>query len=232
MALSLAAQGLSYAQAGQWVGCVKSTLCRWLRRLALTRPRLPGAVWELDGLWTRTRQGAQELKVIRDETGAVLATFGPWAAVLARAEQSGAAPPRHLVSDGDRAIAAGIQGVYGRAAPHQLCIFHLLREYGRNIGKSGLAAARQLLLTDSAAAAQSYARQIMELTEGAAAYWLDKALLAGRQYWTTGAVAYRTTSRLERYNRELRRRERLGTVWSEHNLLALLQTRGLLNQTT
>ena len=72
----------------------------------------------------------------------------------------------------------------------------------------------------------------MELTEGAAAYWLDEALVAGWQYWTTGEVAYRTTSRLERYNRELRRRERLGTVWSEHNLLALLQTRGLLNQTT
>lgn len=148
------------------------------------------------------------------------------------AEQSGAAPPRHLVSDGDRAIAAGIQLAYSRAVAHQLCSFHLLREYGRNIGKAGWAAARQLLLTDNGTVAQSCARQIMELTAGAAAYWLDQALVAGRQYWTTGEVAYRTTSRLERYNRELRRRECLGTVWSEHNLLALLQTRGLLNQTT
>lgn len=176
--------------------------------------------------------GGRELKALRDETGAVWGTFGSWAAALGLAEESGAGPPRHLVSAGDRAIAAGIQLVYGRATPHQLCIFHLLREYGRNIGKAGWAAARQLLLTDDRAVAQSCARQIMELTEGAAAYWLDQALTAGRQYWTTGEVAYRTTSRLERYNRELRRRERLGTVWSEHNLPDLLQIRRLLNQTT
>ena len=42
----------------------------------------------------------------------------------------------------------------------------------------------------------------------------------------------RTTSRLERRNRELRRREKLGMVWTEHNLLALLPEQGLLNQTT
>ena len=34
-----------------------------------------------------------------------------------------------------------------------------------------------------------------------------------------------------RRNRELRR-ERLGTVWTEHNLLALLPEQGLINQTT
>ena len=45
-------------------------------------------------------------------------------------------------------------------------------------------------------------------------------------------AAHRTTSRLERHNRELRRREQLGTVWTEHNLLALLQEQGLINQTT
>ena len=48
----------------------------------------------------------------------------------------------------------------------------------------------------------------------------------------TGQVEHRTMSRLERHNRELRRREKLGTVWTEHNLLALLQEQGLLNQTT
>ena len=32
--------------------------------------------------------------------------------------------------------------------------------------------------------------------------------------------------------RDLRRREQLGTVWTEHNLLALLQEQGLINQTT
>ena len=36
-------------------------------------------------------------------------------------------------------------------------------------------------------------RQIMELTVGAAAYWRDQVLTAGRQYWTTGEVADRTT---------------------------------------
>ena len=51
------------------------------------------------------------------------------------------------------------------------------------------------MLTDRAGAAQSYAHQIMELREGAAAYWLDKVLPAGRRYWTTGGVAARTTSR-------------------------------------
>ena len=48
----------------------------------------------------------------------------------------------------------------------------------------------------------------------------------------TGQARHRTTSRLERHNRELRRREKLGTVWTEHNLLALLQEQGLINQTT
>ena len=48
----------------------------------------------------------------------------------------------------------------------------------------------------------------------------------------TGQVEHRTTSRLERRNRELRRREQLGTVWTEHNLLALLQKQGLINQPT
>ena len=48
----------------------------------------------------------------------------------------------------------------------------------------------------------------------------------------TGKAEHRTTSRLERHNRELRRREKLGTVWTERNLLALLPDQGLINQTT
>ena len=47
-----------------------------------------------------------------------------------------------------------------------------------------------------------------------------------------GAAEHRTTSRLERYNRGLRRRGQLGTVWTEHNLMALLPEQELLNQTT
>ena len=45
-------------------------------------------------------------------------------------------------------------------------------------------------------------------------------------------VEHWTMSRLGRHNRELQRREKLGTVWTEHNLLALLQEQGLSNQTT
>ena len=44
--------------------------------VGLARPRLPGVVGELDGLGRRTRQGTQELKALREETGAVLAAFG------------------------------------------------------------------------------------------------------------------------------------------------------------
>ena len=50
-AISLAAQGLSYARAGKWVGCVKSTVCKWLRKAPLTAPQLPpDGVLALDGL--------------------------------------------------------------------------------------------------------------------------------------------------------------------------------------
>ena len=54
----------------------------------------------------------------------------------------------------------------------------------------------------------------------------------GLTHLRTGQEKYRTTSHLERKNREYRRREKMGTVWSPHNLLALLQIRGLINQTT
>ena len=47
---------------------------------------------------------------------------------------------------------------------------------------------------------------------GAADYWCEKALSKGLRHLATGQVAHRTTSRLERHNRELRRREQLGTV--------------------
>ena len=67
---------------------------------------------------------------------------------------------------------------------------------------------------------------------GAARYWCEKALHKGLRHLATGQAAHRTTSRLERHNRELRRREQLGTMWTEHNLLALLPEQGLINQTT
>lgn len=64
------------------------------------------------------------------------------------------------------------------------------------------------------------------------AYWCRKALDQGLRHLDTGQEQYKTTSRLERLNRELRRREKLGTVWSPYNLPALLEIRGLINQTT
>ena len=95
----------------------------------------------------------------------------------------------------------------------------------------GFAAARRLLGADSLTEGREWARRIMRATAGAAGYWCEKALRKGLRHLTTGQVAHRTTSRLERHNRELRRREK-GTVWTEHNLLALLQEQGLINQTT
>ena len=38
IAISLAVQGLSYARAGNWVGCVKSTVGKWLRKALLAVP--------------------------------------------------------------------------------------------------------------------------------------------------------------------------------------------------
>ena len=126
------------------MGCVKSTVCQWLRKAPLTAPELPpDGVLELDGLWTRTSRGHTELKVIRDTAaGMVLGAFGSWTEVIDRAWQQGAQHPQHLVSDGDGAIAVGIEPLYGGEAPHQLCAFYLLREYRRNIGVAGFAAAR------------------------------------------------------------------------------------------
>ena len=146
--------------------------------------------------------------------------------------QLGAQHPAHLVSDGDGAIASGIELVYGGEVAHQLCAFHLLREYRRNIGMAGFAAARRLLDATSLAEGREWARRIMRATAGAARYWCEKALSKGLCHLATGQVAHRTTSRLERHNRELRRREKLGTVWTEHNLLTPLPEQGLLNQTT
>ena len=73
----------------------------------------------------------------------------------------------------------------------------------------------------------------MRATARAAGYWCEKALRKGLRHLATGGqVAHRTRSRLERHNRELRQREKLGTVWTKHNLLALLQKQGLINHTT
>ena len=100
----------------------------------------PDGTLELDGLWTRIRSGRTELKVIRAAGGTALGAFGSWSEVIGLAWQLGAQHPEHLVSDGDEAIAVGIELVYGGEAAHQLRAFHLLREYRRNIGVAGFAA--------------------------------------------------------------------------------------------
>ena len=56
--------------------------------------------------------------------------------------------------------AAGIELVYDGDAPHQLSLFHLLREYRRNIGTAGFAAARRLLYAGSLAEGREWARRI------------------------------------------------------------------------
>ena len=91
---------------------------------------------------------------------------------------------------------------------------------------------RRRLDADSLAEGREWARRIMRLTAGAAGYWCEKALFKGLRHLATGQARHQTTTRLERHNRELRRREQLGTVWTEHNLLGLLPEQGLINQTT
>ena len=186
-------------------------------------------------MWTRTVDGPRELKVIRDERGVALGSFARWEEVIDQAWQRGATAPVHLVSDGDQAIAAAIALVYGREAPHQLCHFSAsggLREHRRKLGWEGWTEARELLASETWAEAQRHGTRLVALTGGRATYWCRKALGAGMRHLKTEQTKYKTTSRLERQNREYRRRERMGTVWSPHNLLALLQKRGLINETT
>ena len=110
---------------------------------------------------------------------------------------------------------------YGRGTPHQLRQFHLLREYKRNIGGVGFSEAKALLGSDDMDQARKCAGQIVALTRG-------KALRKGLTHPSDGRARYRATSLLDRFNREIRSRERMGTVWTVHNLLELLQLRGVL----
>ena len=211
--------------------------CRWLRREPLGQPRLAGRVLELDGLWTRTAAGRVEMKVIRDEKGVARATFASWEAAIDQAGQHGATAPVHVVNDGDRAIAAACKWSRAGRFPISCATFiHLLREYRRNPGWEGWSEARGRRASVSVAEGQRWA--------GAAGGGLDRragALLApgsmreGRRHLQTGQTRFKTIRprrTVGTAEREYRRRERQGTVWSPHNLLILLQERGLINQTT
>ena len=153
--------------------------------------------------------------------------------MIDRAWQQGAQHPAHLISDGDGAIAWGIELVYGGEAPHQLSLLHLLREYRRNIGMAGFTAARRLLDATSLAEGVEWARRIMRATAG-------RRVTGARKRCPKDCVIWRRGRR-----RIGRRRDWSCTIgscggvsswgrygWTEHNLLALLPEQGLINQTT
>ena len=171
-----------------------------------------------------------ELKVIRAATaGTALGAFGPWAEVIDRAWQLGAQRPAHLVSDGDGAIASRIELVYGGEAAHQLSLLRLLREYRRNIGVAGFVAARRLLDATSLAEGRAMGAADYALDGWGSALLVRESVVQRAASFDDGAGGASADFAFERHNRELRRREQLGTVWTEHNLLALLPEQGLLN---
>lgn len=213
-------------------GFAKSTLCKWIKQEKLSKEPITGRVAEFDGLWTRTAKGQTELKVIRDDEGNVVLSFEDWEKAISGLYEQGLGVPLHLVSDGDRAIEGAIEMVYGDKAPHQLCQFHLLREYRRNIGSIGFKQAKDLLNAQDKGEARKLADILNRVTDDEAAYWSDKVLRKGLTFLETGHERFKTTSRLERFQRELRRRERMGTWWTPHNLIVLLQHAGLANSTT
>ena len=152
------------------------------------------------------------MKVVRDERGNVVATFDSWQETVNAAYISGAKSPAHIVSDGDLAIASAIDMTYGSQTNHQLCQFHLLREYLRNIGDSGFSEALKLLRSESMAQARIHAEHAVYLSEGKAEYWCEKALSKGLAHLSSGQSHYKTTSLLERLNRQNRRREPMGNM--------------------
>lgn len=176
--------------------------------------------------------GKAELKVVRDDLGEVMASFESWQRVLDSLYERGLEQPAHMVSDGDKAIAEAINQVYGSSTPHQLCQFHLLREYQRNIGMKGWQEAKALLGSQSMEEAHTHVKRLLEVAGTQADYWCGKVLEKGLTFLRTGQRRLKTTSRLERFQRELRRREHMGTCWSAHNLLVLLHQSGLVDSTT
>ena len=224
--------GLSYAQVGRMFGFAKGTLSKWIGAQRVQERQMGGEVLEMDGLWTRTARGPVEMKVIRDSRGRVMAGFGSWLETMLEAYRRGARSPAHIVSDGDLAIASAIETTYGVNANHQLCQFHLLREYRRNIGEAGFGEAVKMMSSRSVSEARIHAVLAVAFSDGESERWCERALSKGLTHLATGQTRYKTTSPLERLNREFRRRERMGTWWNPHNLLVLLQRRGLLTSTT
>ena len=173
------------------------------------------------------------MRVIRDEMGTAWG-HSNLGEVIDQAWRQAEGTPVHLVSDDDRAIAAGIGLVYGRKkeAPHQLCSSTCCRNTGATWAIRAIQGSKGITGIGQRFEAEEHAREAIIRSGGEALDWCRKALGKGITHLGTGQERHRTTSRLERQNREYRRREKMGTVWSPHNLLALLQIRGLINQTT
>ena len=55
-----------------------------------------------------------ELKAARDERGFALASAGSWEDSVMAAREQRASTPKHIVSDGDKAIESAIDMAYGR----------------------------------------------------------------------------------------------------------------------
>ena len=75
---------------------------------------------------------------------------------------------------------------YGMGTPHQLCQFHLLREYKRNIGGVAFSEATALLGLDDMDQTRDYAGRIVALTRGKALHWRVKALRKGLTHLRAG----------------------------------------------
>ena len=96
----------------------------------------------------------------------------------------GAQESQHSVSDGDAVCSHcggdGIDLAYGRGAPHQWCVFHLLREYWRNLVAVGFAEAKRPLRSASLAEGRKWARRLVRLAAAPAAY------LGARKHYPKG----------------------------------------------
>ena len=92
--------------------------------------------------------------------------------------------------------------------------------------------AKKLLSSQSRREGADWVRRIVAATGGRGVYLCRKVLDQGLRHLDTDQERYKTTSRMQRLNRKFRGWEQLGTLWSPHNLQALLEIRVLINQTT
>jgi len=185
--------GVELPPGGMLLGLSKSSLCKWLRSEGVQARRCEGKCWSWMGCG-HTRKLASGAKGAARRArggGAVVWRLGrgAWAAVRAGSGDATARGERR--GRGDRE-ALGL--VYGPELPHQLCQFHLLREYRRHFGACGWAQAKALLGSSSQAQAAALAEQVHELTRGRADYWCKRALLKGLTLLSTGHSRLKTTS--------------------------------------